>query len=72
MAERVEKAAADILRLELGSLEDWIKEQQTQISKDIVNIDSVYELSKNNLISTNAFRHEEIQDQLKPIQDRSN
>ena len=43
MAERVEQAATDILRLELGSLEDWIGEQQVQLSSDIVNLGKVYE-----------------------------
>lgn len=32
MADRVEQVAADILRVELGSLEDWIGEQQISLS----------------------------------------
>jgi len=43
MAERVEQTATDILRLELESLEEWIGDQQVQISSDIVKLGKVYE-----------------------------
>lgn len=56
MAERVEQAATDILRLELGSLEDWIGDQQVQLSSDIVKLGKVYEQNKSNLSDTNAFK----------------
>mgnify|MGYP000622125809 CR=1 FL=1 len=72
MAERVEKTAADILRLELGSLEEWIGDQQVQLSSDIVKIGTVYEENKTGLLSTGSFNEAEINAQLAPIQDRSN
>ena len=42
MAERVELAATDTLRLELGALEEWMGDQQVQLSDDIVKLGKVY------------------------------
>lgn len=71
MAERVEKAATDILRIELGSLEEWMGDQQVRLSDDIVNLGKVYENNKANLASTNAFKESEILSMVNPIQAKS-
>ena len=72
MADRVEQASADILRLELGSLEEWIGDQQVQVSDDIVKLDKVYNETKSNLESTNSFKSNEIASMVDPIQARIN
>jgi hypothetical protein len=71
MAERVEQAAADILKLELGALEEWIGEQQVGLSNDIVRIGKAYEETRSNLLSTGAFSEGEIASNLDIIQARS-
>ena len=55
MAERVEQAAADILKLELGSLEEWVGEQQVDLSNSIVKIGKAYDENRASLAGTNSF-----------------
>ena len=72
MARRVEQAAADILKLELGSIEEWVGEQQVELSKSIKNIGNAYDINRANLADTNAFTESEILANLAPIQKRAN
>ena len=72
MADRVEQASADILRLELGALEEWIGEQQVQVSEDMIKLDKVYSDNKRNLESTNSFKPSEVAAMIDPIQARIN
>ena len=72
MSDRVEQASTDILRLELGALEEWIGDQQVQISDDIVSLNKVYDENKNNLEKTNSFKAYEVSSMVDPIQTRAN
>lgn len=71
MSERVEQAAADILKLELGSLEDWAGEQQVDLSRAIVDIGKAYDENRSSLSATGSFTESEILALLKPIQKRA-
>lgn len=72
MSDRVEQASTDILRLELGALEEWMGDQQVQISDDIVGLNKVYDENKNNLEKTNSFKANEVSSMVDPIQARAN
>lgn len=71
MAERVEQAAADILKLELGSLEEWVGEQQVDLSNSIVKIGKAYDENRASLSATGSFTESEILSHLNPIQKRA-
>jgi len=71
MAQRVEQAAADILKLELGSLEEWVGEQQVELSNSIVKIGKAYDENRSSLSSTASFTESEILAYLNPIQKRA-
>jgi hypothetical protein len=52
------------LKEELGSLEEWIIEQQKNLVEQINLIKGAHSDNKKNLESTNAFTKEEIESQL--------
>ncbi len=55
MASKVEQAAADILKDELVSLEEWIQKQQETLEAEIKKIEGAYEENRRSLLSTGAF-----------------
>ena len=71
MAGKVEEAAAAILRDELTSLEDWIKDQQKTLKEDIAKIEEAYENSRATLVATGFFNESEARDQLANIQKKA-
>lgn len=56
----------------MGALEEWIGEQQVQVSEDMVKLDKVYFDNKKNLESTNSFKPSEVSAMIDPIQARIN
>ena len=71
MASKVEEAAAAILKDELGSLEDWIRDQQNTLKDEIMKIEGAYEETRKNLLSTGAFSEDEVRDQITAIQKKA-
>ena len=55
MAERVEGAAGSILKEELGTLEDWIREEQEKLSNNIIKVEKAHQESKKTLTGTGFF-----------------
>ena len=71
MAGRVEEAAADILKNELSTLEEWIRDQQNRLETDIKKIEEVYENTRASLSSSGHFTEDEIRDQVSVIQKKA-
>lgn len=71
MASKVEEAATAILKDELTSLEDWIKDQQSTLKEEVAKIEDAYENSRKTLLSTGFFNEEEIKNQLANIQKKA-
>ena len=71
MASKVEEAATAILKDELSSLEDWIKNKQATLKEEIGTIEDAYENSRKTLLSTGFFNEEEIKTQLANIQKKA-
>lgn len=70
MAEKVEGAAGSILKEELGELEEWIKGEQTKLSKNILNLSEAYSESKKILVDTGFFKEAEIDRNLSFVQEK--
>lgn len=71
MAAKVEEAAAAILKDELGSLENWIRDQQNNLKDEIMKIEGAYEETRKNLLATGAFSEDEVKDQLSAVQKKA-
>jgi len=71
MAKKVEEAAAAILKDELGSLEEWIKDQQKNLKDEIAKIEEAYENTRKSLLDTGAFNEEEVKNQLSSVQKKA-
>lgn len=50
MASKVEEAASAILKDELSTLEEWIRDQQKVLKEDIGKIEEAYENSRKTLL----------------------
>ena len=71
MAGKIEEAAADILKNEVSSLQQWVKDQQKTLQEDIKKIETAYEDTRANLLSTGAFSEEEVKNQLTAVQKKA-
>ena len=71
MATKVEEAAAAILKDELSSLEDWIKDQQNNLKAEIGKIEEAYENTRKSLLATGSFSEDEVKDQLANVQKKA-
>ena len=58
--EQIENVCTGILKKELSEAEEWIRNQQVNINKEIEKIDEAYENSKKNLSETGCFENKEI------------
>jgi hypothetical protein len=71
LSERVEEAATQILKDQIGGIESWIGEQQAKYAEDKERIDKAYEENRKSLLSTGSFTEDEVKDHLVNIQRKS-
>ena len=70
VSENIELACSKVLKEELVSTEEWIKEQQKAIQDQIGKVENAYDENKKSLEATGTFSDGEIKNQLKPISDK--